>query len=142
MYDPATAVKDLLVTANMGQFNAATGWSIHVGDFPESPDTVILCTVTGGRAPYPHLLINEPSVQVMVRGAKSGYEAASTKIRNVVDALLGMNSTTLGGDVYRSCNQIGDVAYLSKDSNMRPIFVANFWFIVLPASGTGYRTPI
>lgn len=139
MRDPAIIVKDLLVNATLGTFNAASGWSIAIGEPPAKPDTVMLVNRVGGKNPYPHLLLNEPSVQILVRGAKGGYVAASAKADAVVNALLGLSSYTdpTSGDVYRSCNQIGDVAYLGQDENTRPLFAVNLWFIVTPAAVAG-----
>lgn len=143
MKDPAQCVKDMLVTATVGTFGASSGWSINIGRLPDNPDTVILVNQTGGQNPFPHLLYNEPSVQVFVRGAKNGYAAARTKINDCVKALLGIGTTVVQGDTYRSCNQIGDVAYLGQDDNTRPMFSANFWFIVEPAAEAGdLRIPI
>lgn len=141
MFDPAQSVKDLLVAANMGTFAAASGWSVNVGGLPEAPDTVILCNATGGKDPYPNLSINFPSVQVMVRGAKNGYQAARTKIDACVSALLGLSTIVVNGDTYQACNQIGDVSYLGQDDNTRPLFSANFSFIVLPVA-SGNRVAI
>lgn len=137
MVDPAQCVKDLLVAAGIGTFGAATGWSINIGRMPDSPDTVVLCNVGPGRNPLPHLLLNRPSVQVMVRGDNNGYAAAYTKMEDVVRALIGMLTTTVQGDVYRSCTQIGDISYLGQDDNTRDLFTANFSFIVLPAAKSG-----
>lgn len=142
MKDPAIAVKDFLVAAGVGTFGTTSGWSIYIGNLPDAVDTVVLVNRTGGRDPFPHLAINFPSVQVVVRGAKNGYVAASDKMNAVVEALLGMNTTAAGLDTYRSCNQIGDISYLGQDENTRPMFSANFWFIVLPDVGSGHRVPI
>lgn len=150
MLDPADCVKDLLATAGVGTFNTVTGWCLSIGQWPDSPDTCILINQTGGRPPYPQLLINFPSVHCVVRGSKSGYQAARTKAGDIVDALLGMNSTLVGqsvspayaGDMYRACNQIGDIAYLGQDENTRPMFSLNFSFIVLPADTGGHRVAI
>jgi hypothetical protein len=142
MYDPAIATKDLLVAANVGAFNVNTGWCICIGVLPDVPDTVILCNQAGGLPPYPHLLVNEPRVQVMVRGKRSGYTDASAKIRAVMDALLGLSSQSLGGDTYQSCTMLGDISFLGQDDNTRPLFVANFQYIVLPVAGAGHRVPI
>jgi hypothetical protein len=138
MKDPAICVKDIIVGAPpLGTFGATTGWGVYIGALPALPDTVIVVNRTGGRPPYPHLLLNEPSVQVTVRGAKNGYVDAGNKIQAIVNRLLGMTTQVLQGDTYRSCNQIGDVAYLGQDDNTRPILVANFWFIVEPAAEAG-----
>lgn len=143
MRDPAQSIRDRLVAQGIGVFGSTTGWSINIGQFPDSPDTVVLINQTGGRNPFPHLLYNEPSVQVMVRGSKNGYTSARTKIGDVVRALLGLSSQTLQGDMYRSCNQLGDISYLGQDESNRPMFTANFWFVVLPAEQAGdLRLPI
>lgn len=143
MKDPAISVKDKLVTAGVGTFGSGSGWRIFIGHPPVTPDTIILVNGTGGRNPYPHLLVNEPSVSVMVRGQKNGYTVARTKAAAVVTALLGMSTTVLQGDTYQSCNQLGDIAYLGQDENTRPMFVANFWFVVLPVAESGeQRVPI
>lgn len=145
MKNPAEAVKTLLTDGTIGDDLASgtTGWRIACGKLPDVPDTVVVCFLAGGIDPFPHLLLNQPSVQVIVRGAKNGYQAAYVKIRQVVTKLLGMPSTSLLGDVYRSCLQIGDVIELGQDDNTRPLFSCNFRFIVEPAAETGEtRQPI
>lgn len=144
MKDPAISVKDVIVGAPpLGTFGAASGWGVYIGAFPTTLDTAILVNATGGRPPYPHLLLNMPSVQVMTRGTKNGYQAARDKLEAIVNRLLGMDTTVLQGDTFRSCNQIGDIAYLGQDDNTRPMFSANFWFIVEPAAlAGGHRVAI
>jgi hypothetical protein len=146
--DPAQAIKDHLITGGVGIFLATapqppTGWRVAVAILPKEPDTIILVTSNGGRNPFPHLLINEPTVQIMIRGAKNGYVAARTKAQEVQARMTAMSSVTLLGDVYRSSNQMGDIAFLGEDDNTRPLFSLNFWFIVLPAAEAGEaRIPI
>ena len=143
MKDPAQAIRDHLVSAGLGAFGVLTGWSINIGRWPDAPDTAILVQTTGGRNPFPHLLYNEPTVQVLVRGTKSGYQAARTKAEAVQARLTGMSSVNLLGDIYRSSNQMGDIMYLGQDENTRPMFSMNFWFVVLPAAESGEsRLPI
>jgi hypothetical protein len=82
-------------------------------------------------------------VQILVRGAKSGYVAARTKAEAVQARMTAMSSVTLLGDVYQSSNQMGDIAYLGQDESTRPMFSLNFWFVVLPAAEAGEaRVPI
>lgn len=141
MSSPAIGVKDLLVAASVGTFASTTGWNISVGKFPTSPDTSIVCNETGGLSPYPHLRLNFPSVQVMVRGPANGYVAASEKIRAVVDALLGIPSQSLNGDEWQGIRQMGDVSFIGYDESNRPLFTSNFSIIVEPKAG-GYRQAI
>lgn len=138
MTSPAIGTKDLLVAAGAGVFASTSGWNISVGKFPTSPDTSIVCVETGGLSPYPHLLLNFPSIQVMVRGAANGYVAASDKIRAVVDALLGAPAQAVNGDDWQGIRQLGDVAFIGYDESNRPLFTSNFSIIVEPKAG-GYR---
>lgn len=154
MLDPATCVKDLLVTAAVGEFAAAdpTKWSIEVGHFnerPTAPEKQILVNHTGGLPPYPKIALDQPSITITVRGAKNGYPAAKTKAMAVKDALLGMNTTIVGttispayaGDTYQNCVMLGDIIYLGQDEAVRPLFSLNFRFIVLPVP-SGNRVAI
>lgn len=149
MLDPATCIKDLLLIGGIGSFTGSgpdTTWHIEIGALPDEFDQIILVNVSGGKDPMPNWLLNFPSTQVMVRGTKGGYVAASNQIRAIVKALLGISSVQVGGssgDMYRSITQVGDVAYLGQDANNRPMFVANFNLIVEPFNdGTGNRLPI
>lgn len=129
MNDPAIAVMEYL-----DRFGSRITFNVNVGQFPVSPDESIVINQSGGRSPYPHLAINFPSVQIMVRGRKSGYVVARHQMGEVCDILLGIGPTLLNSDTYQSCNQMGDVISLGQDDNSRPVFSANFWFIVLPSS--------
>lgn len=135
MNDPAQSIMELLE-----QYGSLVTFWVGLGEFPQTPEEVVLINGTGGRSPYPHLAINFPSVQVMVRGKKSGYVTARAQMATICDVLLGISSTVLNGDTYRSCNQIGDVISLGQDDNGRPIFSANFSCIVLPSSLGNRRT--
>lgn len=141
MTSPAIGVKDMLVAAGLGSFAATSGWNISVGKFPTAPDTSIVCNEVGGLSPYPHLRLNFPSVQVMVRGSANGYVAASEKIREAVDALLGAPGQTVNGDEWQGIRQMGDVAFIGYDESNRPLFTSNFSIIVEPKAG-GYRQAI
>jgi hypothetical protein len=138
MNNPATAIKDLLETANVGEFAATTGWGLFVGKMPTTPDTVIACIVSGGQPSNPKYLIDYPSVQVIIRGARNnGYEDAYNKATAVKDALLGLPSQVIEGDNWVAINQIGDIATLGFDANNCPMFSVNFALIIEPASTTG-----
>jgi len=142
MTDPAESVKDILVSAGVGTFAVATGWGIFIGPLPSNNDTVIVVNqAPAGMDPYPHLLIDFPNIQVLVRGKAGGYQAARDKCGEVADALNGLTDTTVNSDVWQSVRQIGNIGFLGIDDNKRPLFSLNFTAIVLPASGT-YRNPI
>jgi|TARA_R110000803_G_scaffold210841_1_gene284321 hypothetical protein len=137
---PPTSVecKDLLVTAGVGTFAAASGWGIYISQEPESPNTTITVYDVGGLTPNPKFLLDEPSVQLRIRGAPDAYLAAYTKALDCKNALLGLTPQTLNGVNIRGILAIGDIAFLSYDEQRRPILTQNWRFIIQPASGT-YR---
>ena len=144
MAEPEIGVKDLLVTNTVGVFAAASGWSLHIGGLPESPDTAIAISHTGGLNPNPHWLLDYPSVQILVRGDASGYVVAKAKVREVADVLLGLVSQTINGDRWDSIRMIGDIGWLGFDSaEKRPIFSVNLTLIIEPvASAETNRIPL
>lgn len=139
MQDPAAGAKSLLITAGVGiDFSAGSSadWQIFLGRFPASPDAVLLCMNTGGSAPNPKWLLNYPSIQVLIRGAKSGYLAGEAKAREVMDALLGLPSQDVAGDRWVSITAASDVAFIGFDDVDRPTWSVNLRLIIEPATGT------
>jgi len=137
---PATVIKDLLVSAGIGTFAATTGWAIYVSREPAQadnvPHSVITCYDSGGLKPNPQWLLDEPTVQVMVRGNPNGYEAAYTKCQDVKNALLGLPSQTIGADRWVSISMLSDIAMLGYSEQNQPMLSLNFKLIIEPASGT------
>lgn len=138
MKSPAVGVKDLLAAANVGVFAATSGWSLNVGRLPTTPATAIACVDTGGISPYPHIALNFPSVQVLIRGAAGDYVGAHDKGRAVIDAILGMGYQVVNTDKWEGISQIGDLAFIGYDEKNYPMFSCNFSINVEPAS-TGNR---
>ena len=118
-----------------------SNWQIFLGRFPTSPDAALLCVGVGGSAPNPKWLLNFPSIQVMVRGAVSGYDTSRAKAQEVMDTLLGLPSQDVGGDRWDSVVAISDIAFLGFDETVRPIWSLNFKLIIEPASGVN-RLPL
>lgn len=138
MNDPAVGVKDLLVTAGFVFED-----TVFIGRPPLKPEkTVAVVNWTGGKAPWPHLALNFPSVQVMTRGKPNDYVGASQMIRNVVKALLGIPSQTVNGDWWDGITQMGDCFFLGYDSNNCPMFSANFSIIMEPQTNLGNRATL
>jgi hypothetical protein len=135
---PSEGVKDLLVAAGAGVFNATSGWSIRISRQQDSPDTHITVYDTTGEDPNPRYLLDFPRTQVKVRGNQSGYVAARDKCTEVVDALQGLPSQTIGGDLWVGLWAVGGPIFLGYDDKDRPEFTLNFRHIIEPPSGT-YR---
>ncbi len=132
MTDVSETLVDLLVTAGVG----TKGGTLFVGRLPTTPDAAIAAVITGGTPPNPKWLLDFPSVQVLTRGAKGGYQAAYTKAQAVKDALLGLPSQDVNGDRFVSVLLLGDLASLGFDESNRIIFSLNFSLIIEPATGT------
>lgn len=136
MVDPAQGVSDLLVAAGIGVFAATTGWGIFISKLPESPDTSIQISGAGGPPSNPKWLLDYPRVQVIVRGAKGGYQGAYTKATAVNDALLGLPSQALNGDRWVAINQSSGLAFMGYDDSNRPLLSLNYLLTIEPATGT------
>ncbi len=138
MAEPEDGIRDLLVTAGVGTFGATSGWGIFIGSQPTSPDTSITIREYIADLPMPKFLIDFPAVQVMIRGAPGGYQAAKAKARDVLNELHSIPSLDLNGDRWNSIRALSGPGYLGSDDNNRPKFSINFTLIIEPSSGT-YR---
>ena len=71
-------------------------------------------------------------MQIMIRGATSGYLATFVEAKAIKDLMLGLTSTDISGDRWVSITQNGDLAFIGRDEDMRPIFTVNFALIIEP----------
>lgn len=135
MTAPSVHIKNVLVTAGVGTYGAASGWCIRVSRLTDAPHTQVVIYDTSGQPPNPKFLLDFPGIQVMVRGAPDTYEATFAKMKEVKDALLGIDSQNIGGDRLDSITGLGDIIFMQYDEKNRPQFVANFQLILEPSSG-------
>ncbi len=127
-FPPSEILKGLLTT-HVG----TSGWGLEIGAMPDKPDEIIQITDTVGIEPNPKFLLDFPTCQVMVRGKSSGYLDTYREAKAVKDLLLGIDSFTTGdGDRLVSITQNGDLGFIGRDDNMRPMFTINFALIVEP----------
>lgn len=112
---------------------ATSGWQLETGAMPKNPDRVTMLTDTTGLEPNPKWLLDFPTVQVMVRGGVNDYKAAFVEAKAVKDILLGIDSFTTGdGDRLVSVTMNGDLGFIGRDENMRPMWSMNFALIIEP----------
>lgn len=134
--NPASVdVKDVLVAAGVGTFAATSGWAIYIGKAPDKPNTTITLYDYGGSPPAPNMLIDEPALQVRVRGNPGGYPAAYSKIIEVRDTLHGFVRQTVNGTHYLAIFAAQDPNLLQYDESNRPIFTLNFEITREPEAG-------
>ncbi len=127
-FPASVGIKDLLAT-HVG----TSGWAIEIGQFPDSPDRVIMLMDTGGFDPNPKWLLDFPTVQALVRGKVGGYLDTFREAKAIKDILLGIDAFTTGdGDRWDGITQNGDLAGAGRDEHMRPLFSVNFAVILEP----------
>lgn len=109
----------------------------------DTPNTQVVCYDTGGLAPHPSLLLDYRSVQVQIRGNADDYRATWVKAQEVKDTLLGLTPQVVNGDRWDGVIGVGDLLFLHRDENDRPVFSVNFRVFLEPApSAATNRTPL
>jgi hypothetical protein len=132
---PSVDIAAMIATAGLGTFAAASGWSIAVGGLPTAPDSAISVTDSGGDNPHPAMKLDQPSVQVLVRGAQGDYTGGWAKAEAIKWAILGASAQTINSTRYGGFEQKGDTALIHWDESRRPIFTLNFRVTREPTGG-------
>jgi len=110
------------------------GGDIFLEHLPDSPDEAIMILSTGGNPLGPAATYgwDEPTVQIMVRGAPDDVETPVTRAQAIYDAMQGLRYLTLdegGTDEVRLCvcssSQTAPVN-LGRDERNRYRFTLNF----------------
>lgn len=124
---PSKDMADILVTdvVQINGENAEFGVNLFVGIAPKSPDAVVVVLDTGGFDPDAATDYKRPTIQVLVRGAKNGYQAAYVLAQAVVTSLHALSNKSQGDSRY-SAWQEGDIISVGNDENDRPILTTNF----------------
>ena len=109
-----------------------SGWQIEIGALPDKPDKIISITDSMGRTPNPKWLLDFLALQIVTRGTVNGYLEAFREAKAVKDLMLGINSQDILLDRWVSVTQKGDMGFIGRDANMRPLFSVNFALIIEP----------
>ena len=113
---------------------AISGWQIEIGAMPDKPDDIIYINDSGGLPANPKWLLDYPSMQVVVRGAVGTYLDTFREAKAVKDLLLGVDSQDILGDRWVSITLNGDLGFIGRDEDERPMFSINFALIIEPQS--------
>lgn len=135
---PAMLLKDAMVTkANAIAAGTFTGWTFKFGNLPDSPDKCIALIDQGGPSGMPNLLVDNPGVQILVRGAVGGtsYLDGWLIARAVRDIILGITNhppgfAELDGITERGTNPVP----LGYDDKSRHIWSSNYQLLVEPVA--------
>jgi hypothetical protein len=138
MTDWAVDIKDELVGAGIGTFGASSGWGIYISLEPNRPHTTVTLYPGGFSLSNPKFLIDDVTLQIRIRGAPNGYQAAMLKALDIRNALLGLPKKIINGTQYTGIWLNTDITLLKYDETERPILITNWRIVREPASGT-YR---
>lgn len=140
---PSIDVKDILVgTTITSSFASTADWGVYISQEPDQPSRSVTLYDSGGAGDAnPKFLLEEPTIQIRIRGNPDDYTAAYDKANDIRDTLLGRGSTTVNGTLYVGFWQQSDIIYLRRDERDRPIFVSNWRLVREPSSGT-HRTSL
>jgi len=100
------------------------GTDMFLGLMPDQPDNCIALFEYAGSPPDLHWNGEYPGLQVRVRG--TSYEAARTKIGEVMEKLHGLHEQMLSGTRYLLIKARGSPEILKRDNNNRVELFVNF----------------
>lgn len=136
-------VRGLLTTAGVGTVTQGQDWAINVSELPDQPDRCIVIVDTGMVSRDPKWLLDFATFQVRVRGRPGDYPDVYAKAIAIADALIGLTSQTIAGDIWMSLTALGGIIYMGQDEKNRPEISSNFRLIMEPAPSVGsYRLPL
>jgi hypothetical protein len=131
---PASLIKDYILAHAPNGFLA--GWEIKIGKLPAEPDQVIALIDQGGPAGFPHLLVDWPGLQILVRGAKAGdgYQTSYLKVRGLRDLILGLDSHPVEFPELDGVTERGHIVPLGYDEQDRHTWSSNYQLQVEPGA--------
>ena len=121
---PSAEIKDLLAAQGLGVFAE----DIFVGKQPVSPDQCITVIDSGGFTPESGYTLDNPTVQILVRGAKDAYVSAWNKAQQIKVYLHNYSEASPQSDNSRIIGiwAMGDILFIEWDESNRPVFSINF----------------
>jgi hypothetical protein len=128
MNSPATDTAAIL--AGVGALSLRAGTNLFVSTLPDTGDTLTVCLYdTGGYDAVDAIdkaSVARPTIQILVRGSKAGYQAAYAKAAAIDTQLHLKTETTQGGTRYLAFYRVGDINSIGQDDNGRPLLTINY----------------
>jgi hypothetical protein len=115
-------IVSILQTAGIG----TAGTNLFYSTMPPTPDLCVCVYSYAGRSPSRIPRYEQPGLQIKVRGAAEGYDAAETKMQSVLSTLHGKGSFTVSTNKYKAILATGSPFFMGFDENKRPMIVCNF----------------
>ena len=107
---------------------SSTGWRLCYRDPIPTPARVICVVPSGGFRQDGKAPIDRPTFQLLIRGSSQDGAALETKVNDAVRALNCFDGL-LNGWYYADIQKQGDVLWLGRDENQRPLYSVNFWTV-------------
>lgn len=106
-----------------------TGFSVYRNVWPDTPDKVIALFETGGIGPslfFSGATVEQPGLQVRVRGAARDGDAPRLQIERIFQAAIGWGGFTASGVKYLGFEAIQAPFLMGRDGNERVEWAVNF----------------
>lgn len=120
---------DELAARVTSQGLVAAGFTLLIGELPASPDAVIVLRETGGAGPeiaFGGDIVEQPGVQVVVRGAPHDYVPARAAIETLHQGILGWGAFVASGTRYLGMTALQSPFPLRIDLNDRQELAVNY----------------
>lgn len=105
---------------------ASTSWRLGARELQDSPDRFVAVIPTGGGQQEGVAPLDRPTFQLLVRDAKDGaHGTLEQKVRDA-DSAVNLFAGTLASWTYVDIQRQGDVLYLGRDENQRPMYSLNY----------------
>lgn len=121
------SVGDYLAAQGQGTLGA----SLFLAVMPETPDALVALYESSGLSPMETMganawVIDQPSIQVICRGARGDYPGARDKAQAIRALLASVTETSISGIHIMRIRSEGAVIPMGEDENGRPMVSANF----------------
>lgn len=135
---PAGLMRDYIIRY-LGEVapTVLNGWGWSIGKMPDTPDTLdklITLIDQSGPTSFPHLLVDYPGLQVLVRSSRGGvgYNDSYLMARTIRDAILGMEGHPAEFPELDGVTERGNITPLGFDDKDRHVWSDNFQLLVEP----------
>ena len=105
--------------------STGTAWALTKRELQHQPSRMIAVIATGGFPQEPRLEIDRPTFQLLIRGSTGDSSGLEQKVTDAVNA-LNLTDGTFSNWTYVDIQKRGDVLYLGRDENQRPLYSVNF----------------
>jgi len=121
------SVGDYLAAQGQGTL----GTSLFLAVMPETPDALVAVYESSGLSPMETMgasafAIDQPEIQVIVRGARGDYPTVRDKADTIRRLLAAVTETSISGIHIMRIRAEGSVLPMGEDENGRPMVSVNF----------------